>query len=63
MQKASRAPVTTSSARFTDSGQTNSRVADSRTTDSRTAYATRPAPPRPAANIEANMDENPFHAQ
>ena len=30
MQKASRAPVTTSSARFTDSGQTNSRVADAR---------------------------------
>ena len=28
MQKASRASVTTSSARFTDSGQTNSRVAD-----------------------------------
>ena len=28
MQKASRAPVTTPSARFTDSGQTNSRVAD-----------------------------------
>ena len=66
-QQTSRGPVTTPSARFTDSGQPNSRLADSRTTDSRAAYATRPAPPRPAANsganIEANMDENPFHAQ
>ena len=77
MAKVNRGPVTTPSARFTDSGQPNSRLADSRTTDSRTAdsrttdsraaYATRPALPRPAANsganIEANMDENPFHAQ
>ena len=30
MQKPSRAPVTTPSSRFTDSGQTNSRVADAR---------------------------------
>ena len=58
-----RGPVTTPSSRFTDSGQPNSRIADARTTDSRTAYATRPAPPRAAANSEANMDENPFHDQ
>ena len=63
MAKVSRGPVTTPSSRFTDSGQTNSRIADARTTDSRTAYATRPAPPRAAANSEANMDENPFHDQ
>ena len=63
MAKVSRGPVTTPSSHFTASGQTNSRIADARTTDSRTAYATRPAPPRAAANSEANMDENPFHDQ
>ena len=67
MAKVSRGPVTTPSSRFTASGQTNSRIADarttdSRTTDSRTAYAPARAP-RQTANIEANMDENPFHAQ
>ena len=70
--QASRGPVTTPSARFTDSGQPNSRLADSQTTDSRTtdsraAYATRPAPPRPAANsganTAANMEDDPFADQ
>ena len=42
--QASRAPVTTPSARFTDN----------RTTDSRPAYAPRPQAPRPAASIEAD---------
>ena len=47
--QASRAPVTTPSARFTDS-----RTADNRTADSRPAYAPRPQAPRPAASIEAD---------
>jgi len=51
MQKASRASVTTSSARFTDSGQTNSRVADAPRQN-----APRPYAPRQAAS----MDEDPF---
>ena len=59
-QQASRGPVTTPSSRFTDSGQPNSRIADSY--GPRPAYAPARAP-RQAANIEANMDENPFHAQ
>ena len=59
-QQASRGPVTTPSSRFTDSGQPNSRIADSY--GPRPAYAPARAP-RQTANIEANMDENPFHAQ
>ena len=59
-QQASRGPVTTPSSRFTDSGQPNSRIADSY--GPRPAYAPARAP-RQTANIEANMDENPFHDQ
>ena len=53
MAKVSRGPVTTPSSRFTDSGQSGNRIAD----------VPRQAALRPVANIEANMDENPFHAQ
>ena len=68
-QQPNRAPVTTPSSRFTDSRQTNSRVADAPRkeatwTDRDDAPARAPRPvANNGANIEANMDENPFHAQ
>ena len=67
--QSSRGPVTTPSSRFTDRGQTNSRVADAPRkeatwTDRDDAPARAPRPvANNGANIEANMDENPFHAQ